>query len=526
MNQNQIISSVELFENSLSRMDNNRLLAIASTPKKRFLIWAAVSSEEQAEKISLDDQVEQCRAVVEKYDGIVVHELRVAQSRSIIEFSEARRTIPQYETLYQAIINRAVDVIIYWDSNRLGHTDSLVMSIFNYCQEKQIVLFEVTDPQSDINNTSVSFSTRVMSGIKSNIAQEQIAQLQRAHEKGMKGRALAGKMIAKPAFGYTYDPNSLERQIIVVESEAIVVKRIFREYLSGAGTHNIANGLNSDNVPSPDNKQWKAVNVRSIISKRYRYAGFSEVNAYHAVSAKKRATKTREYTQAPGNWQPIISLADCEAAGTERIQRVANRRIPDTPYLLSGVCRCNVCGRHLRINKTVRKRTSKRVQMSLYCPNRGHGDRFVSYQKVLEILRFELKELGNRQFDESDEEDSIVEQIEQEIERHEKALSSAEKSLDRADTALVRGNLDEDRHRVQADRIKAEIMRYKSEIGELEDKAQRAVADGTRRDRIAEVRGNWEHWLASADATEANAWLRRHITIWIEDHNVARVEYL
>lgn len=45
---------------------------------KRFVLWAAVSSQPQVEKISLDDQITQGRQHAERHGGQIVAELGLA----------------------------------------------------------------------------------------------------------------------------------------------------------------------------------------------------------------------------------------------------------------------------------------------------------------------------------------------------------------------------------------------------------------------------------------------------------------
>ena len=69
-------------------------------PERRIAIWSAVSSEEQAKRYSLDSQMADCRAFVEsipeRYKEMpeVVAEISMADTRSIIEFSEACELYP------------------------------------------------------------------------------------------------------------------------------------------------------------------------------------------------------------------------------------------------------------------------------------------------------------------------------------------------------------------------------------------------------------------------------------------------
>lgn len=59
-------------------------------------------------------------------------------------------------------------------------------------------------------------------------------------------------------YGYDYKDGGL----IPNAEEAVIVERIFREYLAGQGTPKIADGLNGDSIPSRKSRAWYNVHVR------------------------------------------------------------------------------------------------------------------------------------------------------------------------------------------------------------------------------------------------------------------------
>lgn len=53
--------------------------------------------------------------------------------------------------------------------------------------------------------------------------------------------------------------------MVIVPEEAEVVKRIFKETLSGNGSYLIAKGLNADGIPSKKNGKWNSSTIDAII---------------------------------------------------------------------------------------------------------------------------------------------------------------------------------------------------------------------------------------------------------------------
>ncbi len=86
--------------------------------------------------------------------------------------------------------------------------------------------------------------------------------------RGIRGRIEAGKNGGGNAYGYRVvkklddrgEPIRGEREII--EEEAEIVRRIFREYVAGKGPRKIAADLNRDGIPGPTSKHWAETTIR------------------------------------------------------------------------------------------------------------------------------------------------------------------------------------------------------------------------------------------------------------------------
>ena len=76
------------------------------------------------------------------------------------------------------------------------------------------------------------------------------------------GRMLAGAL-SQPE-GYDYDAASKKR--VVNEGEAVVVRRIFRQFAEGASMPKIARMLNDEGVPSKRGGLWSAAAIRLVLT--------------------------------------------------------------------------------------------------------------------------------------------------------------------------------------------------------------------------------------------------------------------
>lgn len=91
--------------------------------------------------------------------------------------------------------------------------------------------------------------------------------------RGIRGRVEDGKSGGGLCFGYNVlkplnahgDPIRGDREIN--EAEASVVRRIFREFATGAGPRAIARTLNKEDVPGPAGKLWSDTTIRGHVKR-------------------------------------------------------------------------------------------------------------------------------------------------------------------------------------------------------------------------------------------------------------------
>lgn len=87
--------------------------------------------------------------------------------------------------------------------------------------------------------------------------------------------------------GYTKDENG---HLIIDEEQAVVVRRIFREYLQGASLKNIADGLMADGISTATgNMKWRSDRIRKILTNE-KYMGDALLQKTYTVDVltKKR----------------------------------------------------------------------------------------------------------------------------------------------------------------------------------------------------------------------------------------------
>jgi hypothetical protein len=160
----------------------------------------------------------------------------------------------------------------------------------------------------------------------------------------------------KRFLGYTKDQNG---ELVIVPEQAEIVKRIYREFLEGKSTRQIAKGLTQDGLKNGvGNTKWYESNILQIL-KNEKYKGDARLQKTYTVDflTKKRVKNTGivpSYYVSESH-EPIISSEDFAAVQAEIRRRSTIRGYSTTgknrygcKYPFSGMLFCYNCGAKLQ----------------------------------------------------------------------------------------------------------------------------------------------------------------------------------
>lgn len=171
------------------------------------------------------------------------------------------------------------------------------------------------------------------------------ANLSREVKKGMKENALMCKHNGgKPPIGYDIDEN---KNYIINEYEATIVKKIFKMYLMGYGYNKILDSLKG--LTTKKGKPFSKSALNTIL-KNEKYSGVYVFNKYKRVkiNGKYRNVLNENITRVDGGVPSIISKTDFEKAKKkmEKNRQEFRNYTHKEEYLLSGVIKCS-CGANM-----------------------------------------------------------------------------------------------------------------------------------------------------------------------------------
>ncbi|MGC1301800.1 MAG: recombinase family protein [Caulobacteraceae bacterium] len=327
----------------------------------RVALYARYSDDKQS-PFSIEDQFRICRMHAERQGWTVAgtfEDAGISGSTVILR--------PGVQALLRAALSGQFDVVLAEALDRLSRDQEDIAAVFKRLRFAGVPI--VTLSEGEVNELHI--------GLKGTMNALYLKDLGAKTHRGIRGRVENGKVGCGNAYGYrvvrTLDasgrPVTGEREI--VEAEAEVIRRIFRDYVAGIGPLQIAARLNREGVPSPTGMKWVDATIRGhrklgggILNNEF-YIGEMVWNRRHKVKNPdtgrrvQRANPESEWVRVKAPNLRIIDDALWEAAKRrqeelavtyEAIFSASQRRAAALnathrpKALLSGLLVCGCCG--------------------------------------------------------------------------------------------------------------------------------------------------------------------------------------
>lgn len=200
-------------------------------------------------------------------------------------------------------------------------------------------------------DTKKSDSELILS-VLSAIAAEESVSISQNNKWSIRKRFENGTFkLSSPTYGYDYDGNTLVINLV----QAMVVKRIFNDCLSGRGARSIARALNREGVKSPKGGKWHDSTIRGILQNE-KYTGnviLQKTFIDHNFKKQKNEGQLDQY-YIENSHPAIISKTDYEKAKAITQQRGKEKGCTfekekySEKYVFSGIIKCEKCGSSYR----------------------------------------------------------------------------------------------------------------------------------------------------------------------------------
>lgn len=242
-----------------------------------------------------------------------------------------------------------IDMIITKSISRFARNTLDCLKYIRLLKEKNIPVFFEKE-----NINTMDSKGEVLLTIMASLAQQESESLSKNVKLGLQFRYQNGEVQVNHNrfMGYTKDENG---HLIIVPSEAEVIKRIYLEYLQGSSLKQIGEGLEADGILTAAGKaKWRPETIKKIL-KNEKYIGDALLQKTYTIDVltKKRVQNNGIVPQyyVENNHEPIIPR-DLYMQVQEEMLRRANmhsgekmkKRVYSSKYALSSIVYCSKCG--------------------------------------------------------------------------------------------------------------------------------------------------------------------------------------
>ena len=266
---------------------------------------------------------------------------------------------PSFNKMIDDIEQGKINMVITKDLSRLGR--NYVQSGYyteTYFPEHNVRYIAILDNI----DTAINSANNDIAPFKSILNEMYAKDTSKKINSVLQSKRKQGEYLGTAPYGYKKDPEN-KYHLIVDEEAAKVVKLIFKKYLEGYGTMQIADYLSEQkiSIPSDYNKKkrgtksityglWAQSTVRFILSNEI-YTGTVIQGKRKKLSFKSKKfidVPEEDWIKVPNQHEAIVSVEDYER--TKRIiESTKGSRVVENDYLFKGLLRCYDCKGYIGI---------------------------------------------------------------------------------------------------------------------------------------------------------------------------------
>jgi len=462
-------------------------------------LYARVSSDRQDIDLSVAAQLRALRDFAERNGYRVVREyIDEAESGRVADRPQFRKMLDE-----AAETESPFQEILVWKFSRFTRKREHAVAFKSMLRRRGIRVTSITEHADDTP------TGKLMEAIIESVDEFYSENLAQEVRRGMRESAQRGFYLASHApFGYrkvyVTDGGKQRPRLELDPPKDAVARRIFEMALRGRSILEIVKTLNSEGIPTARGKRWLKTSVHGLLTNEA-YMG--------TLVWGLKATDGSEPVRVDAAVPAIVAKEEFEQVRMmleERAPRKTNPRRAASPYLLSGLVSCALCGKQLTAAEAKGGRYSYYVCGSLL--KRGSGS---CETPRLNAKRFEtliLDQLRDHVLTESnirelvkmlDEEmDGAAREERERLETIEAELREIRLMLDRIWRVIEKTDLEIDD---AAPRIR-EHMERKEQLETAAETARSALAERRvlldKAEIVAEFVADMADFLRSSDITD------------------------
>ncbi len=297
-------------------------------------LYARVSSDRQDVDLSVAAQLRALREFAEKNGYLVVREyIDEAESGRVADRPQFQRMLDEAEKP-----EAPFKEILVWKFSRFTRKREHAVAFKSKLRRKGIRVVSITE-QAEDNATG-----RLLEAIIESLDEYYSENLAMEVTRGMREAASRGFWVTSYApYGYRRayvqdGPKKRPRLELDPPSDS-VVRRIFDMALQGRSILDITKTLNVEGIPTVNGKKWLKTTIHTMLDNE----------AYTGAVVWGTNAKDGQPPVRVGNAHPaIISMREYQRVKKllgSRAPKKVNPRRASSPYLLSGILKCETCGK-------------------------------------------------------------------------------------------------------------------------------------------------------------------------------------
>ncbi|KAB7704908.1 recombinase family protein [Bacillus aerolatus] len=329
-----------------------------SDETKNIALYCRVSTDEQArEGVSLDEQQQRLKSYCRAMGWTEIPHVYIEDG-----YSAKNMDRPQLISLLKEVKKGTISKILVTKLDRISRRLKHLLEIIDIFQENKVSFISISE-SFDTNTPSGRLTLQVL-GAVAEFERERIRE--RVFEN-MLHAANHGKWLTQSPYGY----DLIHKELVVNETEAEVVKRVYDLYLNeGLGFYSIAKKLNQEGIPSKKKRGWSIRSIKLLLTNPV-YKGTLVWNRIDR-SSNKQVEKDDEDWVVVENAHPLIIDESTWEAVQKRINQASvPPRAKTSPHLLGGFLKCGRCGAAMTISWTGPKTNRKRSYRCSANKNKG-----------------------------------------------------------------------------------------------------------------------------------------------------------
>ena len=471
-------------------------------------LYARVSSDRQDVDLSVAAQLRALREYAERNGYLAVREyIDEAESGRIADRPQFKKMIDE-----AAKSDAPFQEILVWKFSRFTRQREHAVVFKSMLRKKGIRVVSITEHADDTP------TGKLMEAIIESVDQFYSENLAQEVTRGMREAASRGFwMNASAPYGfrrvYVQDGAKKRPRLELNPPHDAVVRRIFDLTLQGKTSLDILKALNTEGIPSPNGKQWRKTTVHKILANEA-YTG-TLVWGLRAQDGQEpvRVENAFPAIVSPQEFQRVRKLLEARAPSVTHPRRAAS------PYLLSGLAKCETCGKALTAAEAKSGKYTYYVCQSILKQGSGTCDTPRLNAKgfeeiIISNIRENILTEGNirdlvKMLDE--EMDGVAREQRQNLETIEDELEEVKRKLDRIWQIVESTDLDmaDASERILEHRHRREQLEAAAEEARTVLAERRDLLDSA--DTIAAFANEMSEFLKTSELTETKAFVRSFV---------------